>query len=116
MSDLKIFRLDGAYSQVGSWIPLLAAGVRLDSPCSSALWRRTPECWSPNAPGLETSGALRRRAIGSGGEGYVNALDEFGEDRLRRCLRLRQEDKLARIKAVYDPDNVFHHNANIKPA
>ena len=59
--------------------------------------------------------ALRAHAVGRGAEGYVNSLDEFGEDRLRAAYGSAKYQKLARIKTVYDPDNVFHHNANIKP-
>ena len=116
-SDVKFFRLDGAYSQVGELDTAFSGGrsprfgvfIGAMTPDSTVL--AAERTWARNL-----WDALRPHAIGGGGEGYVNALDEFGEDRVRAAYGSEKYDKLARIKAVYDPDNVFHHNANIKPA
>jgi UDP-N-acetylenolpyruvoylglucosamine reductase len=51
----------------------------------------------------------------SAGGAYVNFMMEEGQERVRATYR-DNYDRLARIKAQYDPDNVFRVNQNIRPA
>ena len=46
---------------------------------------------------------------------YVNFLTDEGEDRVREAYPGDTWDRLAAIKARYDPDNLFHRNQNIPP-
>ncbi|HEY7692074.1 MAG TPA: FAD-binding oxidoreductase [Gaiellaceae bacterium] len=51
----------------------------------------------------------------SAGGAYVNMMMDEGQERVRASYRDNYE-RLARIKAEYDPDNVFRVNQNIEPA
>jgi FAD/FMN-containing dehydrogenase len=56
--------------------------------------------------------ALVEHAVGVGS--YVNFMTEYEEDRVRSAYGPKY-DRLQHVKAAYDPDNVFHLNANIPP-
>ena len=45
---------------------------------------------------------------------YVNNLSSEGEDRVREAYGSNY-DRLAAIKAIYDPTNLFPANQNIRP-
>jgi FAD/FMN-containing dehydrogenase len=45
----------------------------------------------------------------------VNDLGEEGEDRIRAAYGANY-DRLARVKARFDPANIFRLNQNIQPA
>lgn len=47
---------------------------------------------------------------------YVNMLGEEGAEGVHRAYPPQKLARLAKLKNVYDPDNVFHLNHNIEPA
>ena len=51
----------------------------------------------------------------SAGGAYVNFMMDEGQARVKATYR-GNYDRLAQVKATYDPDNVFRVNQNIHPA
>jgi len=115
LSVLLFYRLDQAYSDVGEQDTAFSGGR---SPCYGVFI--VAVCPAPEMLATERAwarkfwDALRPHSLGIGA--YVNAMSEFEEDRVRAAYGPDKYDRLARTKAVYDPTNVFHRNANIRPA
>jgi len=112
-SFVPIFALGGAYARVpeeqtafgGSrqtrWaLNITALAAEPDALAHDRTWVR--DFWA----------ALRPHANSSGS--YINFLADDDEERIRASYGEKYE-RLAAIKATWDPDNVFHHNANIRP-
>jgi hypothetical protein len=60
----------------------------------------------------EFANALQPRDDGA----YVGFLTDDGQTRIRSAYPGATWDRLARIKAAYDPANLFRLNQNIAPA
>jgi hypothetical protein len=113
LSVLLFYRLDGAYSAVaedetafsGGRSPRYAVFIIALCPAPELLeadraWVRST--WEALLPHTEAGV-------------YVNALTTTEDDRVKAAYGPAKYERLASIKATYDPANVFHHNANIKP-
>jgi FAD/FMN-containing dehydrogenase len=60
----------------------------------------------------DLAGALRREDGGA----YVNFVNDEGPERVRAAYPGATWDRLAAVKAQYDPGNLFRRNHNIPPA
>jgi FAD/FMN-containing dehydrogenase len=104
----------------------LGGAIRRRSPADSAFEDRTAEhalnidaVWSDPATDAAQVAWVRRmfEATQPFGAGvYVNFLGEEGEERVRAAYGSEKYERLARIKAKYDPENFFRLNQNIRPS
>jgi hypothetical protein len=65
-------------------------------------WHISREAWAP----------IRPFAAG----GYINFMTDLSADSLAAAYPSATHARLAAIKAIYDPENIFNQNGNIKPA
>ena len=111
-STMHLYPIDGAASRVtgnatpfayrdGGWAGVIV-GVDPDPANADLISRWAKDYWSELHPT-------------SAGGGYINFLMDEGQDRIRASYR-GNYDRLAQVKARYDPDNTFHVNQNIRPA
>lgn len=114
LSVVICYRLDGAYSAVEEDATAFSGGrssrfaIFIIGVCPA------PEMFVPEREWVRTFWNNLDRYALSGS--YVNSLTEVPEDRVRAAYGPEKYARLARIKRTYDPDNVFHRNANITPA
>ena len=114
LSALIFYRLDGAFSEVEDEASAYS-GSR--SPCYFGTFIAlcpTPEMLVPERRWVQSVYEALRPSMSTTGT-YVNVLVEDDDGRIRESYG-RKYDRLRMIKRTYDPENVFHRNANIKPA
>jgi FAD/FMN-containing dehydrogenase len=111
-STMHLYPIDGAVHDVGSedtafsyrdvtWAEVIV-GVDPDPANAGMIRQWTIDYWDAVHPY-------------SAGGAYVNFMMEEGQERVQATYR-GNYDRLARIKATYDPENTFHVNQNIRPA
>ena len=112
---MLIFPLGGAYAEVGD--DDTAWGGRRDIKYAMVVegLAPDPETFVGERQWVrDTWEALLPVADGPGT--YVNLMAEADDRIVRATYGTAKYERLARIKAEYDPGNVFSVNANIKPA
>ena len=110
-STMHLYPIDGAVHDVGS---------------SDTAWSYRDARWGAVFAGVDPDpgnvDAIRTWTIDyhealhphSAGGAYVNMMMDEGQERVRASYR-DNYDRLARIKAEYDPENTFRVNQNIQP-
>jgi hypothetical protein len=114
LSFVPVFPLDGAYADVGEEDTAFGGSRSARFVFNIAAICPVPELLEADRAWVRGFWeALRPHASSAGS--YVNFMTDIEEDRVRAAYGAAKYDRLSRIKADYDPDNVFHLNANIKP-
>ncbi|MEV5838277.1 FAD-binding oxidoreductase [Nocardia sp. NPDC052112] len=114
LSFIPVFTLDGAFTAVGEGDTAFGGARTAHYVCNIAAAAPDAEVLAADTAWVRSTWeALRPFAANPGG--YVNFMTDGGEDRVRASYGPTKYAKLADIKTRYDPENVFHRNANIKP-
>jgi FAD/FMN-containing dehydrogenase len=102
-------------------------GAAHDVAADATAWSYRDARWATVYAGVDPDpqnvGAIREWSTGyqealhpySAGGAYVNMMMDEGQDRVRASYR-DNYDRLAGIKAQYDPENLFQINQNIEPS
>src|SRR3954471_17863044 len=111
-STMHMYPIDGAASRIGK---------------SDTAWNARDARWASVIVGVDPDPANKEKITSwtkayydavhpySAGGAYVNFMMDEGEERVRATYGANY-DKLAAIKAKYDPQNLFRVNQNIRPA
>ncbi len=111
-STMHMYPIDGAAHDVGA---------------SDTAWSYRDARWATVFAGVDPDpanvAAIREWSVDyqealhpySAGGAYVNMMMDEGRERVRASYRGNYE-RLARVKATYDPDNTFRVNQNIEPS
>ncbi len=114
MSFMPIFSMGGAFADVGEQGTAFGGSRRTRFVVNMTAQAPDPELLAADRSWVRAAWrALVPHASNSGG--YVNFMADDDPDRVRAAYGREKYQRLARIKARYDPDNVFRLNANIKP-
>ena len=101
-------------------------GAAHDVAADATAWSYRDARWATVYAGVDPDpanvGAIREWSTGyqealhpySAGGAYVNMMMDEGQERVRASYR-DNYDRLAGIKAQYDPENLFRINQNIEP-
>jgi hypothetical protein len=113
MTFMPILVTDGVYGQAGDEDTAFGGSRASRFAMSISAICPTPELLDADRLWVRSFWeALSPHATGA----YLNFMSEYEADRVRASYGPAKYERLARIKAEYDPDNVFHLNQNIKPA
>ena len=112
MSVAQLRVLGGAMARVPAEATAFAHRASRIMVNVAALYERPEEKSIHEAWVTDFAAALQQGDRGA----YVNFLSNEGEDRVRVAYPGRTWERLCRIKARYDPTNLFHLNQNIPPA
>src|SRR3954469_7822453 len=111
LSTMHLYPVNGAASRV---------------PADATAWNYRNTNWAMIIGGIDPDPANKDAIVNwarnywtdmhplSAGGAYINFMMEEGEDRIKATYGSNY-DKLAAVKAKYDPDNLFRVNQNIKP-
>lgn len=114
MTIIPIISMGGAHSDVLDGDTALAGRRSARYNVGMEAIAPTPELLAADRQWVRSLWDGLRPFAGDAG-GYVNFMAEYEEGRVRAAYGDKYE-RLAQIKGEYDPGNVFHRNANIKPA